>query len=60
MSRTGGLIHLISDGNLLGSSDEWFYYIIFSRFSIFIIINDDFMTCMNEVNDWYEFVDVQM
>ncbi len=58
ISRTGGLIHSISVGNLLGSSDEWLCCIIFSRFSIFII-NGDFMTCMNEVNDWYEFVDVQ-
>ncbi len=53
ISRAGGLIHLISGGNLLGNSDEWYYYIMFSRFNIFIIINVDFMTCMNEVNDWW-------
>ncbi len=38
ISRTGGLIHLISGGNLLGSSDEWFYYIIFSRFKVSLLL----------------------
>ncbi len=31
------------------------------HFIVFIIIiNNDFMTCMNEVNDRYDFVDIQM